>query len=124
MPIVCGQAHHHPRRRDGTRLKLVEVVLPATSEGECCGVVWEHDAQVRLLSPVLRGSCSPTYPWLDDVLGWLDAACYAASSTTQISRACAANPQWHLRCVPFDATDHSLLAIAGLMHACARRTRA
>lgn len=124
MPVVHDQAHHHPRRRASTRLKLVEVVLPATSEGECCGVVWEHGAQVRLFSPVLRGSCSPTCPGLDDALGWLDAACYAASLTSDVGRACAANPQWHLRCIPFDASDHALQAIARMLHACARRPRA
>lgn len=117
------QRRHPPRRRPSTRLKLDEVVVPATSEGEYCGVVWEHDAQVRLLSSVLRGSCSPTCPGLDDVLGWLDAACYAASSTSQVSRACASNSQWHLRCIPFDGSDRALLVIADLLRACARRTR-
>lgn len=124
ISIVYGRAHHPPRRGARLRLKLVEVVLPATSERACCGGVWERDAQVRLPSPVRRGSRSPACAALDDAPRRLDAACYAASSTTEVSRTCAANPHWRLRCVPIDASDHALLAIAGVLHARARRTHA
>jgi hypothetical protein len=39
---------------------------------------------------------------------WLDSTCYAAKESAEVMRACNAESDWGLRCVPYDATDLTL----------------
>jgi len=81
-----------------------------------CGALWRHGSEVHLLAPALRRETGSSL--LGSVLGWLDAACFAASDPRQVSRTCAANPEWHLRCSPFDGSDRALRALGELISTC------
>jgi hypothetical protein len=70
-----------------------------------------------LLAPALRHH-GATQSRLGQVLQWLDAACFAATDTGQVRQACAAHPEWQLRCSPFDGSDRDLRALSGLLQAC------
>lgn len=83
-----------------------------------CGALWWHGREVHLLAPALRRGKSSSL--LGSVLGWLDAACFAASDPRQVSRTCVENPEWHLRCLPFDGSDRALRALGVLIRACLR----
>lgn len=110
---------------------------PHGCRAHACAVIWEERARVHLASPLLRereGVLDPqplarqfsdSLPCLDqfeDVMGWLDAACYAASRCEQVARACAEHPEWDLRCEPFDGADDAVLALRGLMRAASEHT--
>jgi len=110
------KAHAKPSSHRASRLKLVEFIQPGTQEPSVCGALWRHGSEVHLLAPALR--CGEGSSLLGSVLGWLDAACFAASDPRQVSRTCAANPEWHLRCSPFDGSDRALRALGELIWTC------
>lgn len=104
------------------RLELVEFIPAADADPVVCGAVWQHGRDVHLLAPALRDAATGADA-LGFTLSWLDAACFAATDADEARQACDENPDWHLRCRPFDGSDHTLRALADLMHAC-RRGRA
>jgi hypothetical protein len=103
-----------------SRLKLVECVPPGARQAQVCAALWQHGAEVRLVAPVLRHPPRAETGWLDGVLTWFDAACFAARKTHDLHQACSANPEWRLRCVPFDGSDRALNALSGLLRSCLR----
>ena len=120
-------AHH----AQGVRLHLIHY-RPHGCEAQACAAVWEEGGHVRLASPLLRrrdGVLDPqpfarqfsdSLPCLDlfeDVMGWLDAACYAATRCAQVVQACHAHPEWDLRCESFDGSDAALVALRSLVRA-------
>ncbi len=104
------------------RLKLVECVPPGAREPQVCAALWQHGPEVRLVAPALRQPRADS-GWLGGVLSWFDAACFAARQAPDLHHACTANPEWGLRCVPFDGSDRALLAVSGLLQSCLRLRR-
>jgi hypothetical protein len=115
----------------GVHLHLIHY-CPHGCAAQVCAAVWEERGQVRLASPLLRrrdGVLDPqpfarqfsdSLPCLDlfeDVMGWLDAACYAASRCHQVRLACHQHPEWDLRCEPFDSSDAALMSLRSLVRA-------
>lgn len=118
-----GPAGHH--------LKLVQY-LPAGGEPHVCAAIWREGDHVHLTSPLLRrrqGVRDPrsyvrqfpdgigSIDAFEDTMGWLDAACYAASDPREIDAACRQHPEWQLRCIRYDGGDATLLGLAGLIRA-------
>lgn len=120
-------AHH----AQGSHLHLIHY-RPHGCEAHACAAIWEERGQVRLASPLLKrhdGVLDPqpfarqfadSLPCLDlfeDVMGWLDAACFAATRCDQVAKDCHEHPEWDLRCEPFDGSDAALAALRSLVRA-------
>lgn len=103
---------------------------PRGCEALACAAVWEEGDQVRLASPLalrregvldprpIAGLSENNLTCLgqhEDVMGWLDAVCFASSRCLQVSQACREHPEWDLRCEPFDGGDASLAALRSLV---------
>jgi hypothetical protein len=106
--------------------------LPHGCEAHVCATVWQECGQARLASPFMPRhvaladrqrsvrqssdgiACRES---LEDVMSWLDAACYAATGCDEVLQACHEHPEWGLRCEPFDGSDTALLALNRLMRA-------
>lgn len=119
--MICVYKAHNKSSLDSeSHLKLIEFVEPGAEQPSVCAALWRHGSAVHLFAPALRDGQSASL--LSSVLGWLDAACFAASDPKQVTLTCAANPEWRLRCLPFDGSDDSLRALGELIRDC-RRTR-
>lgn len=124
----------HPDMRaspQAAHLKVVYFEAPA-AQPRPCAAIWEHAGLVHLVSPLLRtrsgmtdplpfarqfGDCVPAFDLFQQVMSWLDAACFAATTTAEVQAQCKAQAAWGLRCVRFDASDRVLRDLHDLLHA-------
>ncbi|MDP1647076.1 MAG: hypothetical protein Q8M01_02600 [Rubrivivax sp.] len=132
LPVAPRLAPAAPKQGPaGHHLKLVQY-LPAGGQAHVCAAIWRAGEHVHLTSPLLRrrhGVRDPrsyvrqfpegigSIDAFEDTMGWLDAACYAASDPREIAAACQQHPEWQLRCIRYDGGDAALLGLAGLIRA-------